>query len=63
MTVSPGDLRLDGAAAPGPDEDAEPAGFVVLVEPNDRIHFLDWGGPAGIGEAARDAPAILLLHG
>jgi pimeloyl-ACP methyl ester carboxylesterase len=63
VTVSPGDLRLDGAAAPGPDEDAEPAGFVVLVEPNDRIHFLDWGGPAAIGEAARDAPAILLLHG
>src|SRR4051794_41673812 len=21
-----------------------PPGFVVLVEPGDRIHFLDWGG-------------------
>ena len=63
MTVTPGDLRLDAAGAPGPDEDAEPAGFVVLVEPNDRIHFLDWGGPAAVGEAVPDAPAILLLHG
>lgn len=23
-----------------------PAGFVVTVDPGDRIHFLDWGGPA-----------------
>jgi pimeloyl-ACP methyl ester carboxylesterase len=33
----------------------EPAGFVVLVEPGDRIHFLDWGGD---GE-----PPIVLVHG
>lgn len=43
-------------AAPEPDRDAEPAGYVVLVEPADRIHFLDWGGPA-------DAPGTLLIHG
>lgn len=60
MTVSPDELRLDPTAAPGPDEAAEPAGFVVVVEPNERIHFLDWGGPA-LGDA--EAPAILLLHG
>jgi pimeloyl-ACP methyl ester carboxylesterase len=41
---------------PPPDPSAEPAGYVVLVEPNDRIHFLDWGGPA-------DAPGVLLVHG
>ena len=23
----------------------DPDGFVVVVEPGDRIHFLDWGGP------------------
>lgn len=34
----------------------QPAGFVVTVEPGDRIHFLDWGGPT----AAR---GVLLLHG
>jgi pimeloyl-ACP methyl ester carboxylesterase len=39
-----------------PDRSAEPAGYVVVVEPNDRIHFLDWGGPP-------DAPGILLVHG
>ena len=34
---------------------AEPAGYVVLVEPGDRIHFLDWGGSG--------TPAIVLIHG
>ena len=29
---------------PPPDLAAEPDGFVVVVEPGDRIHFLDWGG-------------------
>jgi hypothetical protein len=33
---------------------AEPAGFVVLVEPGDRIHFADWGGTG--------SPAVLLVH-
>jgi pimeloyl-ACP methyl ester carboxylesterase len=35
-----------------------PAGFVVTVEPGDRIHFLDWGGPDGTGR-----PGVLLIHG
>jgi pimeloyl-ACP methyl ester carboxylesterase len=41
----------------------EPDGFVVIVEPGDRIHFLDWGGPndADPGEAA--GPGVLLIHG
>jgi len=47
-SVPPPDLAPDPAAT-------EPAGFVVEVEPGDRIHFLDWG------EAGR--PAVLLLHG
>ena len=38
-----------------PDRAAEPDGFVVVVEPGDRIHFLDWGGPGQGG--------ILLIHG
>ncbi len=33
----------------------EPAGFVVLVEPGDRIHFLDWGGDG--------SPGVILVHG
>lgn len=49
------DALLDPAAAPPPDHAAEPAGYVVVQEPNDRIHFLDWGG-AG-------APGVLLIHG
>jgi pimeloyl-ACP methyl ester carboxylesterase len=35
-----------------------PAGFVVTVEPGDRIHFLDWGGPDRTGR-----PGVLLIHG
>jgi pimeloyl-ACP methyl ester carboxylesterase len=36
-----------------------PAGFVVTVDPGDRIHFLDWGGdgrPDG-------PPGVVLIHG
>ena len=46
-------------AVPPPDRAAEPDGFVVVVEPGDRIHFLDWGG-RGRGGAA---PGVLLIHG
>jgi pimeloyl-ACP methyl ester carboxylesterase len=38
-----------------PPTPTEPAGFVVLVDPGDRIHFLDWGGSGG--------PAVVLVHG
>ena len=38
-----------------PDAIAGPPGFVVIVEPGDRIHFLDWGGDG--------APAVVLVHG
>jgi len=62
-------LELDLAAVPEPNPSAEPDGFVVLVDPNDRIHFLDWGGPDGAevpdgaaGPAAA-AAGVLLIHG
>jgi pimeloyl-ACP methyl ester carboxylesterase len=42
-------------SSPAADPAAEPEGFVVVVPPNDRIHFLDWGG------ASR--PGVLLVHG
>lgn len=35
-----------------------PAGFVVTVDPGDRIHFLDWSGPA-----TTSGPGALLIHG
>ena len=40
---------------PSPSTPIEPAGFVVLVEPGNRIHFLDWGGSGN--------PSIVLVHG
>jgi pimeloyl-ACP methyl ester carboxylesterase len=46
---------------PAPDPAAEPDGFVVVVEPGDRIHFLDWDGE-GTAEAEA-APGVLLIHG
>ena len=33
----------------------EPAGFVVVVEPGDRIHFVDWGGDGRL--------PVVLVHG
>jgi pimeloyl-ACP methyl ester carboxylesterase len=33
----------------------DPDGFVVVVDPGDRIHFLDWGGHGDVG--------VLLIHG
>jgi pimeloyl-ACP methyl ester carboxylesterase len=48
-------------ASPPPDPTAEPDGFVVVVEPGDRIHFLDWGGPTS--SDAPQAPGVLLIHG
>ncbi len=33
----------------------EPAGFVVVADSGDRIHFLDWGGSG--------TPGVLLVHG
>jgi pimeloyl-ACP methyl ester carboxylesterase len=57
-------------AAPPPDRVAEPEGFIVEMAPSERIHFLDWGGPASIletadGRAGRTPPlaGVLLVHG
>ena len=52
-----------GAVSP-PDFAAEPDGFVVLVDPGDRIHFLDWGTVRpDPPEAGEDLPGVLLVHG
>ncbi len=51
--------RDDAIRVPPPDLDAEPDGFVVTVDPGDRIHFLDWGGPAPTPRA----PGVLAIHG
>lgn len=41
-----------------PDPAATPAGFMVLVPPQDRIHFLDWSDQK---ESA--GPGVFLIHG
>jgi pimeloyl-ACP methyl ester carboxylesterase len=46
----------DSQAMPEAGDPAfEPEGFVVLVEPGDRIHFLDWAGEG--------RPGVVLIHG
>ena len=45
---------------PPPDRLAEPEGFVVVLEPQNRIHFLDWGGP---GDGPIAPLRSLLVHG
>lgn len=44
---------------PPSDPAAEPEGFVVEVEPGDRIHFLVWGDRT----SAIATPGVLLIHG
>jgi pimeloyl-ACP methyl ester carboxylesterase len=48
----------DVALAPPPDPTLEPEGYTVTADDGTRIHFLDWGGPADVGE-----PGVLLLPG
>lgn len=43
------------------DPASEPTGYVVVADSGDRIHFLDWGGPAGSGSP--DTPGVVLVHG
>jgi pimeloyl-ACP methyl ester carboxylesterase len=44
----------------------EPDGFVVTVGSDDRLHFLDWGGPADDPAPTADPaamPGVVLVHG
>jgi pimeloyl-ACP methyl ester carboxylesterase len=52
-------LVLDPSLVPAADPSVEPEGFVVVVDPGDRIHFLDWGGPPDSAQR----PGVLLIHG
>jgi pimeloyl-ACP methyl ester carboxylesterase len=49
-------MELPLGSVPAADAAAEPDGFVVLADDATRIHFLDWGGPAG-------SMGSLLVHG
>jgi pimeloyl-ACP methyl ester carboxylesterase len=55
--MDPDDLLAD---VPAPDPGLEPEGFVVDVD-GTRIHFLDWGGGAGVTRGG--PPGVLLIHG
>jgi pimeloyl-ACP methyl ester carboxylesterase len=49
---------------PPPDPSVEPDGYVVEVDPGDRIHFLDWGGPVDpMRRSAATSAGVLLVHG
>jgi len=66
MTQSRGPVPPPAAVTlPEPDLAAKPDGYVVLVAPQDRVHFLDWIAPAG--SAGAQVPArgdgVLLIHG
>lgn len=70
LAVRPLDPVALARAAPLPDRLAEPEGFIVQIAPGERIHFLDWGGPAPIletadGRAGRTprSAGVLLVHG
>ncbi len=54
---------LEAMDALPPDLTAEPEAFVVIVEPGDQIHFLDWGGPTEAPNGGDPDPGVLLIHG
>lgn len=56
-------MELPLTAVPEPDASLEPDGFVVVVEPGDRIHFLDWGAGEGTQATPGTHPGILAVHG
>src|SRR5262245_52840761 len=49
-------MELPLGSVPAADTAAEPDGFVVVADDASRVHFLDWGGPAG-------STGSLLVHG
>ena len=53
--MAPYRSHVASAIDPGAEATDQPGGFVVVVDPGDRIHFLDWGGA---GE-----PGVVLIHG
>lgn len=53
----------DATASPAPDPAAEPEGFLVAADDGTRIHFLDWGGPAGAVEGSGGGPGVVLVPG
>ena len=52
-------MELPLADVPEPDASLEPEGYMVGGGSGDRIHFLDWGGPAD----ASGRPGIVAVHG
>ncbi len=48
----------DVTLVPPPDAALAPEGFVVAADDGTRLHFLDWGLPAAVGDAA--TPVLLL---
>ncbi len=48
---------------PAPDPAAETAGYMVLVPPQERIHFVEWTASAAASEAVSPDPGIVLVHG
>lgn len=54
-------VEIDLVLAPPPDPALEPEGFLVGAEGDARLHFLDWGGPAG--PSRQTEPGVLLVPG
>ena len=59
-SVSYGRMDPSFDTVPASDPAAEPDGFVVTVDAGDRLHVLDWGGPA---ERTGSYHGVLLIHG
>ena len=56
-------MDLPAAGVPEPDPTLEPAGFMVVTDDGDRIHFLDWDAGSARAAGAASAAPILAIHG
>ncbi len=52
-------IALEPSAAPSPDPNVEPEGFLVAADDGTRIHFQDWTVPIGEG----GEPGVVLVPG
>ena len=53
-------MTSSSGPGPGPDLAFEPESLVVTMDTGDRLHYLDWGGPATDREPL---PPLLMIHG
>jgi pimeloyl-ACP methyl ester carboxylesterase len=56
-------IRVADGQTPLQPSPGEPESLLVTLDTGDRVHYLDWGGPAAAATQDGRLPPMLLLHG